>query len=246
MPRSTSAAMAKIALLASRSVIRVAGPDAKTFLDGLLTQTPPALGAAAFAALLTPQGKILFDFLIAATGDAFLLDVFSGSADALAKRLSLYRLRAKVTIERLEEWAVAASLEGEDFGAEGVHSFQDPRLAALGRRLIGPVAAIEKLANLDEAYYDARRLGLGVPEFGRDFGSDEVFLLDVNYDVLNAVSYKKGCFVGQEVTSRMKRKGEIRKRTLQISFDGAPPEKGAEIIKGDSVVGEATSAIDGA
>jgi hypothetical protein len=96
-----------------------------------------------------------------------------------------------------------------------------------------------------EREYDRRRIALGVPECGKDFGPDEVFLLDVNYDALNAVSYKKGCFVGQEVTSRMKRKGEARKRTVVARFDGPAPEKGAAIVAGDSSVGEILSGTDG-
>ncbi|MBI1365871.1 MAG: folate-binding protein [Alphaproteobacteria bacterium] len=239
--------MAKTALLASRAVIAVRGPEARGFLDGVITQTPPAAGGAVFAALLTPQGKILFDFMIAARDDGFYFDIRADAAEAFVKRLSMYRLRAKATIENLGDWAVAAALDGEETGAaEGVLAFPDPRLSALGRRLIGPRAAIESIADASDADYDARRLALGVPEFGADFGSDEVFLLDVNYDALNGVSYRKGCFVGQEVTSRMKRKGEIRKRTLQLVLAAAPPARGAEIRAGETIIGEVLSGAKGA
>lgn len=240
--------MTKAALLSSRSVLKISGPDARSFLQGIVTQDVEALrpGEAGFSALLTPQGKILFDFIIVTVGDGFLIDVAADAADALLKRLTLYRLRAKVTIAREDGLAVAAFLEGAPAAADGGVSFPDPRLAALGWRAIGPAEKFAGLATGGEALYDARRIALGVPEFGRDFASDEVFLLDVNYDALGGVSYKKGCFVGQEVTSRMKRKGDVRKRTLLVRFDGAPPAKGMPVKAGASSLGEILSGCNGA
>lgn len=234
----------KIALLASRAVIRVAGPDARAFLKGLLTQDAPEPGRAAFAALLTPQGKILFDFLMAGVEDGVLLDCDAAAADALLKRLMLYRLRAKATIERLADRSVGVMLGERADTTLDVIRFHDPRLIGLGERIIGPSVALAG-AEAAEADYDRTRIALGVPEFGKDFGADEVFLLDVNYDALHGVDYKKGCFVGQEVTSRMKRKGEIRKRTLRLSFDGPPPAKGAAVTAGASILGEVLSGTDG-
>lgn len=240
--------MTVTALLSSRAVLRLAGPDAASFLQGILTQDVEALrpGKAALSALLTPQGKILFDFIIVATGDDFLIDAAAVAAEALMKRLTLYRLRAKVTISREDGLAVAAFPAGAPPAADGVISFEDPRLAALGWRAIGPAGLIATSAPGAEAVYDAHRIALGVPEFGKDFAADEVFLLDVDYDALNGVSYKKGCFVGQEVTSRMKRKGEIRKRTLRARFDGAPPAKGTPVLAGESSLGEILSGCEGA
>lgn len=246
--------MTKATLLSSRAILRVAGPDARAFLRGILTQDiePLAPGEAAFSALLTPQGKILFDFIIVAGGEGFLLDCDRESAEGLVKRLTLYRLRAKVTIAREEGFAVAALWDGAPppGGGEEAISIPDPRLAALGWRIIGKGKSVAALAGagaaVDDSAYDARRTALGVPEFGRDFTSDEVFLLDVDYDALHGVSYKKGCFVGQEVTSRMKRKGDIRKRTLKLVFDGAPPAKGAAVGAGDSTLGEVLSGSEGA
>lgn len=241
--------MPQTALLASRAVLRIAGPDAGPFLQGIVTQNIEALapGRAAFAALLTPQGKILFDFILLAAGDGFLADCDAAAAEALAKRLALYRLRAKVTIERADDLAVGAGWDGgcaERPG--GVHAFDDPRLVALGLRMIGARAAVaEATGDGAERFYDAHRTAQGVPAFGRDFGPEEVFLTDVNYDALNGVDYKKGCFVGQEVTSRMKRKGDIRKRTVQLSFDGPAPAKGAPVMAGDNAIGEVLSGVDG-
>ncbi|GAB4521579.1 MAG: folate-binding protein YgfZ [Amphiplicatus sp.] len=244
--------MTDAALLSSRAVLRIAGPDARPFLSNVVTQDVAGLapGAAAFSALLTPQGKILADFVVLGETDGFLLDVAAAHVDSLVKRLGLYRLRAKATIEPLDGWAVGAVWNGEAGPApESVRRFADPRLPALGARLIGLKAALGAALGpeaRDEAAYDRHRLKLGVPEFGRDFGPEEMFLLDVGYDALNGVSYKKGCFIGQEVSSRMKRKGEVRKRTLQVFFDGPPPAKGAPVTGGGSAVGAMLSAAEGA
>ncbi|MEE2691436.1 MAG: folate-binding protein [Pseudomonadota bacterium] len=237
-------------LLPSRAVLRISGPDSRAFLQGLVTNNVEKLedGEAAFAALLTPQGKILFDFLLVARGDGFLIDCNATASEALQKRLTLYRLRAKTAIEKLEDFAVGCIVGNSTRAAGGdVIAFADPRLLALGRRLIGPKAGVIDAVgeSAAESRYDAHRRALGVPEFGRDFAGDEVFLLDVNYDALGGVDYKKGCFVGQEVTSRMKRKGEIRKRTLTFAYEGEPPPKGAPVTAGEGNVGEVLSAFEG-
>ncbi len=226
--------------LPSRKVLRLAGADVDQFLNGLLTRDGPTNAAPVFAALLTPQGKILFDFHIQrapATDDAYWLDVAADHAEALVKRLTMYRLRAQVTIERADDLAVIVS----EAPFDGAHP--DPRLAALGARAILPAAQAPDVSR--EEAYDARRRALGVPEFGAEFNPDAVFLLDVNYDVLAAVSYSKGCFVGQEVTSRMKRKGEVRRRTLIARYDGPAPARGAAIRAGETSLGEILSAEGG-
>ncbi len=225
--------------LANRAVLSVSGSDAVDFLQGLVTQDAARLAAGpAFSALLTPQGKILFDFFIAPSRDAegFLIDVAVGSAADFLKRLKMYRLRAKVDIALEEDLAVGwgGALEGD--------AFADPRWAEIGARAIAPLS---NFSSDGGASYRERRLALGVPECGDDFGSDEMFLTDVNYDALNGVDYGKGCFVGQEVTSRMKRKGEIRRRTLGLSFDGAAPAVGAPVSAGEGRIGEVINAIDG-
>ena len=227
--------------LNDRAVIRISGDDRRDFLQGLVTQDLGRLSpdSAVFAALLTPQGKILFDFFIVDAGDSFLLDCHADAAPALAKRLTLYKLRAKVSVEIDESLAVAASVEKPDI--DDGHVFADPRLHALGYRAIVSASAVSGNAS----DYHQRRIALGVPELGQDFGSEEMFLLDVNYDVLNGVSYKKGCFVGQEVTSRMKRKGEARRRTLIAAFDGKVPKKGASVVAGESNLGDLMSGGNG-
>ncbi len=228
--------MTNLAPLSDRAVIRLSGEDRFSFLQGIITQDvePLKTAPAIFSALLTPQGKILFDFFIVQDGDALLIDCFADSADALLKRLTLYKLRAKVSLDLAKDLNVVASAERIENG------FPDPRHVKLGWRAI--VGETADGANSD---YDRARIALGVPEFGKDFGADEVFLLDVNYDLLNGVNYKKGCFVGQEVTSRMKRKGEVRRRTLIAKFDGPTPEKGAPVTADSSTLGEAMTAADG-
>jgi folate-binding protein YgfZ len=230
--------MPNIAYLPDRAVIRLSGEDRRSFLQGLVTQDLEALNneRAVFAALLTPQGKILFDFYVVAADNAFLIDCNAEAAPALVKRLTLYKLRAKVSMAIDETLRVLAS---EHEIHDGV-AYADPRLAGLGWRAI--VGAQESSGAAD---YHRRRIALGVPEFGKDFASDEMFLTDVNYDALNAVSYKKGCFIGQEVSSRMKRKGEVRRRTLIAEFEGAPPAKGAAVTAGDSTLGEIMSSAGG-
>lgn len=210
-------------VLKSRAVLSLMGEDAAAFLQGIVTQqvTP---GAPLFTALLTPQGKILFDFFLVPVDGGYLIDCEAGAAPALLKRLAMYKLRARITLAAAEDLGVYL---GPPQGA----TWADPRLDRLPARSI---AARREAASVDDAF-DALRLAAGVPEFGRDFAGEQVFLLDVNYDALNAVSYKKGCFIGQEVTSRMKRKGEIRKRTLIAR--GAGLAAGAPVLADESAIG---------
>ena len=228
--------------LTDRSVLRIAGAERKSFLQGLITQDVDAAapGAPVFAALLTPQGKILFDFFIFDDGDALLLDCDAQAAPALAKRLSLYKLRAAVTVEA--DPALRVFAHDAPFSLNGAQAAPDPRHAALGWRLVarGEGDDASRTGGASGAY-EARRLALGAPEFGKDFDSGEMFLMDVNYDALSGVSYKKGCFVGQEVASRMKRKGEARKRTLIAAIQGPPPERGTPVTAGASTLGEILS-----
>jgi len=233
--RAIYRAMSGPSRLSDRAVIRLTGEDRISFLQGIVTQDIDRLKSepAIFSALLTPQGKILFDFFIVNAGDALLIDCRRDEAALLLKRLSLYKLRAKVALEIDETLGVVVS----DVTIPG--GFADPRHSELGWRVITTETAP------DVGAYHAKRIALGVPEFGADFEGDAVFLSDVNYDALNGVSYKKGCFIGQEVASRMKRKSEARRRTLIADFEGAAPEKGASVTVGDSTLGEILNAAEG-
>jgi tRNA-modifying protein YgfZ len=214
-------------LLSGRSIVALSGPDARTLLQGLITNDIDRLAPdrPIYAALLTPQGKILFDFLISEGDGAVLLDCAAASAEALAKRLTMYRLRAKVEIGIRPQLAVIWG-EGLD----------DPRHPALGRRSI--VARAETGAEPSGAYLE-NRLRLGVPE-GGDFGSDRMFALDAGLEELHGVSFEKGCYVGQELTARMKHRGTARKRLLVIEGDTALPPPGAEITASGRALGEIT------
>ncbi len=222
--------------LPDRAVIRLSGEARRSFLQGIITQDMDRLapGAAIFSALLTPQGKILADFFVVETDDALFIDCDTANAPTLTKRLTLYKLRAKVSIDSDESLCVLAGDTKPSI--ECATSYLDPRHAKLGWRMI---ASSDEVKPASE--YEAKRIAAGVPEFGKDFGPDETFLLDVNYDALNAVSYKKGCFIGQEVSSRMKRKGEARRRTLIAEFSGPAPGKGAEVTAGETRLGELMS-----
>lgn len=223
-----------VAPLKSRAVIEVGGPDWRSFLQGLLTQDVDTLkaGEARFGALLTPQGRLLYDLLVVGTDDGCLLDVEAARRDALLQRLTMYRLRAKVELAA-SDLAVFAEFPG---GSAGV---ADPRLPELGRRIYGPASA-----DADESAYDAHRLALGVPG-PADWGSETTYPIEADFDLLNGIDFKKGCFVGQETTSRMKRRGQIKSRMLPIVFEGPPPEPGTEILAGELRAGEVLSGIEG-
>jgi tRNA-modifying protein YgfZ len=211
-----------VAHLEDRAVIAIAGPEARPFLQGLITNDVERLspGNGIYAALLTPQGKILFDFFLVEGDGAILIDCLAASRDALLKRLSMYRLRTNVALEARDQLAVLAEWGGA--AARNAISYSDPRLAALGHRAI--IAKGEMRVDLLEAsVYHDHRLALGIPE-SSDFGSDKMFALDADLDELNAIDFEKGCYVGQELTARMKHRGTARKRLLLVEFesDGVP------------------------
>ena len=228
-----------MALLEDRAIIAIAGDEARGFLQGLITNDIEELSPARalYAALLTPQGKILFDFLVVEGDGALLIDCVASSRDALVKKLALYKLRAKVTIEPRDQLAVLTGLTGRP--ALHGNTFGDPRNAHLGSRSIG--ARAEMPADVfTAAEYHRHRLELGIPE-GADFGSDKMFALDAGLDELHGVSFTKGCYVGQELTARMKHRGTARKRVLRIAGDAALPMAGTVLKSGAREIGEITS-----
>jgi folate-binding protein YgfZ len=220
-------------LLDDRGVVRVAGPDATVFLQGLVTNDVEKLpqGQWRYAALLTPQGKILFDFLVFREGaEAFLIDAPAAKVAELAKRLGFYKLRAKVTVsDESAALAVVVALEGEP---------ADPRAPGLGARRIVARDAAPPADAAARAPYEARRIALGVPQGGADFAYGEIFPHDANMDWLNGIDFAKGCYVGQEVVSRMKHRGGIRKRVARVRLDGPAPAPGAAILDGELAVGQ--------
>ena len=251
--------------LKSRALIALSGPDWRDFLQGLITQDVETLapGEARFGALLTPQGRLLYDLFVVGREDGCWLDVLAEHRAAIIQRLTMYRLRAKVQIAADETGVSilfrssahpresgdpkgAAPLEASAWvpAFAGMSGFvKDPRLPALGWRGYGaepPTAA----TIADESVRDAARLQLGVPG-PADWGSDKTYPIEANFDVLNGIDFQKGCFVGQETTSRMKRRGQIKSRMLPIAFEGPAPAVGAEVLAGDLRAGVVTSVGDG-
>ncbi len=230
---------AKIALLEDRGVVSVSGADARSFLDNLITNDMAVLERepALFAALLTPQGKILFEFFVIRVNDQFLLETQREKAAELAKRLGMYKLRANVAIEDISANGVTVAAWG------GVApemlltiAFDDPRDPRLGQRFLVPLLAAKQMDDcLDAAAYHAHRVTLGIPEGGKDYALGDAFPHEANHDLLDGVSFTKGCFVGQEVVARMHNKTVVRKRVVKIS--GATLTSGAELKLGDAVIG---------
>ena len=226
--RITSGIMAE---LTDRAVIALTGPEARSLLQGLITNDVDKLAPEhpLYAALLTPQGKVLFDFLIFEQDGAVLLDCRRTARDALVKRLTMYKLRAKVTITPCDDLGVFADAD---------NGLPDPRLPELGRRQI----ALRRGESSGTDAYHAQRLTLGVPE-GDDFGSDRMFALDADLDELHGVSFDKGCYVGQELTARMKHRGKDRKRLLPIGCAGdSLPAAGIPVMAGAHEIGTITTA----
>jgi len=185
--------------LIDRALIRLSGDGVRDFLQGLVTNDVSG-ELPVWAGLLTPQGKALFDFIVWANGDDLLIDCEAGQAEALARRLTLYRLRRPIRIERETELAVHWAKGGE----QGV---PDPRLAALGKRWLGPVDG-------EAIGWRTHRLSLGVPEGVDEIGSDKHLWLECNADLLGGVSFSKGCYVGQENTARMNWRNKVNRRLI--------------------------------
>jgi hypothetical protein len=228
--------------LTDRAVLAIAGPEAREFLQGLITNDVAALtpGTGLYSALLSPQGKILFDFFITEGDGALLIDCAATARDALFKKLRLYKLRAKVEIEARDQLGVYAGLDAA--AAAQAVSFADPRGVGLPVRIIGAVAEMPAGLPGPEDYH-AARLALGVPEAG-DFGSEKIFALDGGLDELHAVSFTKGCYVGQELTARMKHRATARKRPYVVTAEAVLPQIGTAIVANGSEVGEIIAAHD--
>jgi len=270
----------RAALLPDRGAVKVAGDGARSFLHGLVTADILNLrvGEARFCALLTPQGKIIADFIVAEApaknGGGFFLDVPRAQTTALVEKLNLYKLRAKVTIEDLSAilgvlaaWGgrpppYPTPLAGEEKsnnpapeagkGSEGVGlRYADPRLPALGIRAMLPphlfATAASRLgaALVEASEYEAHRIALGIPHGGVDFSYGDAFPHETDMDQLAGIDFEKGCYVGQEVVSRMEHRGTARTRAVPVSFEGAAPEAGAPIVSVNRQLGHIGSAAAG-
>lgn len=234
---------ATYAHLTDRSLIKVAGDEATHFLQNLVTSDIDNLGqlGAASAALLTPQGKILFDFLIYKVDDVYYVDAPSAVATDLLKRLTFYRLRAKVDLEAIDaEIGVFAVWGNGEAADKGLFSVNDPRLEALGQRVVGQIDQLSQTLDgvaVDLSAYDAHRIAHGVPEGLKDYDYSDIFPHDADLDQLNGVSFTKGCYVGQEVVSRVQHRGTARKRFVKVESSTALFDKGTDLTAAGKNVG---------
>jgi folate-binding protein YgfZ len=253
--------------LPERGLLVVAGEERVGFLQGLVSNDVAKVGEARaiHAALLTAQGRYLHDFFIAAAGEMLVLDCEAARLPDLQRRLGLFRLRAKVTIapDTADRAVFAAFGEGaaaglglpDEAGAAipfaGGTAFVDPRLAALGVRVVAPREAAAKalrdagFAPAAFADWDRLRLVLGVPDGSRDLPVEKAILLESGFDELNGVDWKKGCYIGQELTARTKYRGLVKKRLMPVAIEGAIPAPGTVIRMGDAEAGELRSGRDG-
>ena len=233
----------KSAWLEDRGVIRVSGEDASKFLQGLLTNDVERLetGEARYAALLSPQGKILFDMLVvripAENGAAYLIDCAAAQAADLARRLSFYKLRAKVAVvDESADHGVIAGWGEEPQNVAGGVVYRDPR-APLGWRAILPRDQAVAVGAGHVHEYERLRIALAVPKGGVDFAYGDAFPHDANLDSLSGVDFDKGCYVGQEVVSRMKHRGMARKRVARVKVTADAPPPGTPVLDGQLTIG---------
>ena len=247
----------QVALLPDRGVVKVAGDDARGFLNGLVTNdmAKVAPGKPRFAALLTPQGKIIVDFIVAEApindGGGFFLDCPRALASALVEKLNFYKLRAKVICEDLSSvLGVMAIWDGTAESEYGL-SYPDPRLPALGSRImLPPHLAEEAAADLGGMLvgadaYEAHRIALGVPRGGLDFIYGDTFSHEADMDQLNGVDFGKGCYIGQEVVSRVEHRASARSRVVPIVYDEFAPSSGLPVMAGDRQIGTLGSTAKG-
>ena len=237
-----------MALLSDRGVVAVTGEDAGRFLQGLITNDIALLGVepAIFAGLLTPQGKILFDFFVVRGPGGYLLETAREKAADIARRLAMYKLRAQVEITDVSAgYAIAVYWDGPHSAVESEPpgaAYPDPRLAELGSRTLVPLPMSRAaggggaVAATSDSYH-AHRIALGVPEGGKDYAFGDTFPHEALFDQLGGVSFAKGCFVGQEVVSRMEHRATIRKRVVPVVGESELPAPGTHIMAGPAAIG---------
>lgn len=220
--------------LTDRALLTISGSDATQFLQGLVTCDVEHLkmGEIAFGALLSPQGKILFDFFIIAANDGFIVDVDESLASDLIKRLTFYKLRADVTIAPMDDGTRCFAIFGNSVsvpkaGSDGIFAM-DPRNKAMGARAYLSKAPGGTEATLDD--WNARRISIGMPHGGVDFSYGDAFPHEALMDQFAGVDFAKGCYVGQEVVSRMQHRGTARKRVIKVAAETALPEAGSDIV----------------
>ena len=230
-------------LLRDRTIVSVAGEDAEGLLNRLFTNSMLAMAdhEARYAALLSPQGKLLFDFLVYRHRDGFWIDCRRDQAADLAKKLNMFKLRAKAAVQLLDDLAVMASWGGTLLEAPGP-AFRDPRHAALGYRIVAPADRLAGGGDDPDAYR-AHCIALGVPQGGVDWAYGDTFVHDANLDLLHGVDFDKGCYVGQEVVSRVHHRSSARKRVVKVHFHGDSARVGSDLTAGTVQIGQVTSCV---
>lgn len=249
-------ATAKIALLPDRGVVSVKGDDAEKLIQGVISNDMKLLETqtALFTAVLSPQGKIQFEVFVVKTSEGFLLETARDCAPGLTQHLKRYRLRAKADIEDASENYTVAAIWGGPYEPHGRGKqpvwYADPRLPEMGYRELVTIGSDWALAGdaadvATQEEYHAHRIGLGVPEAGKDYPLGDTFPHEALFDQLNGVSFKKGCFIGQEVVSRMEHRGTVRKRVVPLVADTALPATGTPVVAGAVEIGLLGSVLEG-
>ena len=257
---------ASFVLLEDRGILAVSGPDRRPFLQGLVSNDVDKVSpsAARYAAFLTAQGKYLHDFMMVEAGESIWLDAEAARLGDLKRRLSMYRLRARVSLDERSDLAVAAIFGAGEAAILGLPSepgaarplgsgvaFVDPRLASLGARAILPrenARAVLADAGIAEAgfdIYDRLRLSLGIPDGSRDLVLEKSILLESGFDELNGVDWQKGCYIGQELTARTRYRGLVKKRLTPVRIEGPAPPSGAAVTADGREIGEMRSSRGG-
>jgi hypothetical protein len=238
-------------VLEERGVVAVSGVDARSFLQGIITcdvhKISPQM--AVYGAFLTPQGKYLVDFFIAELGDMLVLDMERAGIADFIKRLSLYKLRSDVSMSDVSDQFQVMAFFGGDYSEEpgtclpmgGGVVFTDPRLSDAGQRAFIKIEDQTEFTLSPQEAYDNHRLSLGLPDGSRDLIADKSTLMENGFDELNGIDWHKGCYMGQEVTARMKHRGLVKKRLVCVDIDGPPPALGTPVMIGDREAGEMRS-----
>ncbi|WP_378943525.1 YgfZ/GcvT domain-containing protein [Mesorhizobium sp. ANAO-SY3R2] len=229
--------------LTDRAVIAVSGPDAEHFLQNILTVDLGALGQreAKPGALLSPQGKIMFDFLVSRCGEnALRLECRADISDDFVRRLMLYRLRAKADISKQDQADIAVSWQADSAASHADSTVRDSRFQPQILRHYGAAPT----SDATEADWHAFRIVSGVAESGSDYALGDAFPHDVLLDQTGGVGFRKGCFIGQEVVSRMQHRGTARRRVLLVSAASPLPAPGTDLVSGGKVVGTLGSVSD--
>ena len=247
----------RTASLEDRTVVRIVGADAHNLLQNVVTLDMENVDrhGSGYGALLTPQGKVLWDFVLHKLPDGYAADVRKGEAEGFAKRLTLYRLRAKVEIAVATELAVFVEWRGDTATTRaddpspipsppgGGENPSDPRLVALGSRWLSSPGSVQ--TNTTTTDWHRHRIALAIPEGGIDFVFGDAFPHDAAMDSLHGVAFEKGCYIGQEVVSRMRHRGTARRRIVALDAKGRLPEPGADMVAGGRTLGRMGSSADG-